>query len=198
MSKSFNDWARPYARKLADRGLTPNAISITRIFLSPFITGVYLFWGLSWTILAVAVLALTDWWDGWWARLLGMESPEGKLLDGLGDWALVLPTAVLLVYLGQIPFRLDAWQPWCLLLILARNLSITYVVLLQRERADTISRPKDAQRMSALLIIALAILLINHAWPWWILHLLGEIFLGASTVFALKSWQQYFKQLKEI
>lgn len=197
MFQSFNDWVRPYARNLADWGLTPNAISITRIILSPFVTTVYLLGGLSWTIVAVATLAFTDLLDGWLARLLGMETAQGKVLDALGDWTLALPVALLLLYLGEIPFRLDAWQPWCLLLILARNLSIAYVVLLQRERADTISRPEDARRMSGLLITSLAVLLINRSYPWLVFHQMGELCLGASTFFALVSWWQYLRSFRK-
>ena len=95
MLESFNDWAKPHAHRLAGRGLTPNAISITRIVLSPFVTFVYLFGGLSWTAVVVAGLAVTDLIDGWMARLLEMESASGKMYDALGDWSLAIPTALL-------------------------------------------------------------------------------------------------------
>lgn len=65
-----------------------------------------------------AVAALTDRFDGWWARRTGQVTDLGKLLDPIADKLLVGTALVLLSALG------DLWW-WVTIVILVRELGIT-------------------------------------------------------------------------
>jgi CDP-diacylglycerol--glycerol-3-phosphate 3-phosphatidyltransferase len=66
----------------------PNTLSVLRIFLSP----VFLFMFLSekqliiqLSLIVFSIAALTDWYDGWFARKYGFKTRWGRFLDPLAD-----------------------------------------------------------------------------------------------------------------
>jgi CDP-diacylglycerol--glycerol-3-phosphate 3-phosphatidyltransferase len=66
----------------------PNTLSILRIILSP----VYIILFLSGSVLSIQIsfvvfttAALTDWYDGWYARKYGFKTRWGQFLDPLAD-----------------------------------------------------------------------------------------------------------------
>jgi CDP-diacylglycerol---glycerol-3-phosphate 3-phosphatidyltransferase len=63
----------------------PNTLSILRIVLSP----VFIFLFLSGSVQAAFIIftaaALTDWYDGWYARKYGFKTRWGQFLDPLAD-----------------------------------------------------------------------------------------------------------------
>ena len=65
----------------------PNIVSMIRILLTPLF--VYLFWQQGHlfllSILVFTIAALTDWFDGYLARMLGHTSAWGAFLDPLAD-----------------------------------------------------------------------------------------------------------------
>src|SRR5258705_12158873 len=93
----------------------PNGITLVRIGLPPLLIALPWFHGRTWSgIIGFAFLAvsLTDILDGYLARLHGLESRIGKLLDPLADKVLVMTALVMLVAVGRIP-------PWALPLVIA-------------------------------------------------------------------------------
>ena len=64
------------------------------------------------------IAAISDWFDGYFARKLGLVTPLGKLLDPLADKVLVCSAFVYLSAKGQCPV-------WITVLILAREFLIT-------------------------------------------------------------------------
>ncbi len=86
----FQNSLRPLVRKLAERGVTANQVTLAAIFLS-FLTGIFVFcpWKASWPFFAVPVvlfirMALNA-MDGMLAREHDMKSPLGAILNELGD-----------------------------------------------------------------------------------------------------------------
>ncbi len=69
-------------------------------------------------VLFVGLLCLTDFFDGYCARLWHQESKIGEILDPLADKALVIVTLLIFVYLDKI-----LWY-WALILI-AREILVT-------------------------------------------------------------------------
>lgn len=66
----------------------PNTLSVLRILLSPvfvwlFLSGSPMLIRLS--VLIFTVAALTDWYDGWYARKYGFKTRWGQFLDPLAD-----------------------------------------------------------------------------------------------------------------
>ena len=78
----------------------PNAITVSRIALTPFLFALPWLDGEWWSAvmgIAFLVVSLTDLVDGYLARLNNQESRIGKLLDPLADKLLVMTAFVMLV-----------------------------------------------------------------------------------------------------
>jgi cardiolipin synthase len=71
----------------------------------------------------VAVLASTDYLDGWIARRFHQESELGRILDPISDRALVLISFVVFIITGSIPW-------WYAILVAGREILITIGTLI--------------------------------------------------------------------
>jgi phosphatidylglycerophosphate synthase len=84
----------------------PNAISAARIAISPLIALLPLVPSGTWRGVAFAlyvVSAISDYFDGWFARTRGMVTDLGKALDPLADKLLLVATFVPLIVLQGKP-----------------------------------------------------------------------------------------------
>jgi CDP-diacylglycerol---glycerol-3-phosphate 3-phosphatidyltransferase len=66
----------------------PNQLTILRIFLTPVFVALFLSENVFLKQLSVPVYivaALTDWYDGWFARKFGYMTKWGRFLDPLAD-----------------------------------------------------------------------------------------------------------------
>ena len=109
----------------------PNLISFLRILLIPIF--VWLIIDPDTTkagLLLFAVVAATDWVDGFLARRLGQVSELGKILDPTADRLAIAAGLIALAIRGAFPW-------WAALLILARDAMVVGagVVLLLRRHA---------------------------------------------------------------
>ncbi len=84
-------------------------------------------------------VALSDWWDGFLARITGRPSLLGAQLDLLLDGAGVLLAAALAVRLGRLPW-------WYLSVGLARYLYLGWLAWLRRRGHTPEALPPDPQR----------------------------------------------------
>ena len=109
--------------------LTPNSITISRIFISPlfaasfFLTDIFQSANLISVVLVWIIFALieiTDVLDGKWARMHNMESERGKLLDPFADSLSRLTYFVCFAAADIMPV-------WVLLLILYRDLGVSFI-----------------------------------------------------------------------
>src|SRR5438093_7185848 len=112
----------------------PNALTLTRIFLVPFLVGVLLVdeGALGGNpevvmrltvreILGVALFlgaSLTDWLDGWFARRRHQVTTLGVLLDPIADKLLVCSAFIALAYNRYAP-------AWIVILIVGRELAVS-------------------------------------------------------------------------
>lgn len=104
--------------------ITPNSLTLTRIFFIPF--GVYVLFLdggnnakyqiLAWTIFFV--LGLTDIVDGKWARQANRITPLGTFLDPVADKVLIGSAMISLSIQNRFPW-------WITILILTREIGIT-------------------------------------------------------------------------
>ncbi len=86
----------------------PNALTLLRIGLTPVFG--YLWWrGLhGWALTVFAVASLSDWLDGFFARLLDQRSRIGQILDPAADKLLVLVCFVVAAAVHAVPRWLAA------------------------------------------------------------------------------------------
>ncbi len=101
----------------------PNALTIARMVLAPAVfvcLAQHTFTGNLLALIFFVVAAISDYWDGHFARAHQTDSRLGQFLDPLADKVLVLGTFVVLAWLHP---RLAPW--WAVALIALRDLGVT-------------------------------------------------------------------------
>ncbi|MFL5738096.1 MAG: CDP-alcohol phosphatidyltransferase family protein [Actinomycetota bacterium] len=96
----------------------PNAISFARILLIPIFVALLLNDGTERAgLLLFAVVAASDWVDGYVARRTGQVSELGKLLDPTADRLAIGAGLIALAVAGAVPW-------WAVLLVIVRDLLV--------------------------------------------------------------------------
>lgn len=153
----------------------PNLLTLSRIIVLPVIVGL-LYWTApwaSWIALAVFVVAsVTDWLDGYFARLWNDVSPLGRFLDPIADKLLVAAVIVMLV----ASERVTGLVVLPALVILCREILVSGL----REYLAEIRVPMPVSRLAkwktALQMVALGVLIVGESGPAGVpLRLIGEV-----------------------
>lgn len=137
---------------VGDRVLTvPNVLTLLRLALLPLVWSDLVSGRLVRATVLVALLGLTDWFDGYLARRLDQLSRLGKLLDPIGDRALLIVVGIGAIVAGILP-------TWLVAVLLAREalVAVPGLVLLALGRAlpDT-SRLGKASTMGIMIALPL-------------------------------------------
>lgn len=101
----------------------PNILSTLRIILAPIFLYLYLQGGLIWgglSILIFTIAAITDYFDGHYARKYQVESSLGVFLDPLADKVLTFSAFIVLPFIDPSQFP---W--WAVILIIIRDVFMT-------------------------------------------------------------------------
>ncbi len=141
----------------------PNILTYGRILAVPVLAAV-LFFGQSdnarWIAFAIFVTAcITDWLDGYLARMWSQQSALGRMLDPIADKLLVGVTLLMLVYIGTI----QGWSIWAAIIILSREILVSGLREFLAELNVKIHVTQLAKWKTALQFIALAMLLAGPA-----------------------------------
>jgi cardiolipin synthase (CMP-forming) len=141
----------------------PNILTYGRIAAVPVLTAV-LFFGTSdtarWVAFGIFVAAcITDWLDGYLARIWEQQSNLGRMLDPIADKLLVGATLLMLVYSGTI----SGWMIWAALTILSREILVSGLREFLAELNVKVHVTQLAKWKTALQFVALAMLLAGPA-----------------------------------
>jgi cardiolipin synthase (CMP-forming) len=141
----------------------PNILTYGRIVAVPVLAGV-LFFGTGeasrWLAFAIFVAAcLTDWLDGYLARIWEQQSNLGRMLDPIADKLLVGATLLMLVYAGTV----GGWSIWAALIILSREILVSGLREFLAELNVKVHVTQLAKWKTAAQFIALAMLLVGPA-----------------------------------
>ncbi len=152
--------------QVAHRSLStslPNILTYGRIAAVPVLAGVLFFAtgeASSWLAFAIFIAAcLTDWLDGYLARIWEQQSNLGRMLDPIADKLLVGATLLMLVYVGTI----SGWSIWAGLIILSREILVSGLREHLAELNVKIHVTQLAKWKTAVQFIALAMLLVGPA-----------------------------------
>ncbi|MET0408993.1 MAG: CDP-diacylglycerol--glycerol-3-phosphate 3-phosphatidyltransferase [Hyphomicrobium sp.] len=141
----------------------PNILTYGRIAAVPVLAGV-LFFGTGevsrWLAFVIFVAAcITDWLDGYLARIWEQQSNLGRMLDPIADKLLVGATLLMLVYADTI----GGWSIWAALTILAREILVSGLREYLAELNVKVHVTQLAKWKTAVQFVALAILLAGPA-----------------------------------
>lgn len=174
----------------------PNLLTLLRIFLIPVFVLVFYVdspWAPYAAALVFGAAALTDWLDGYLARLWGQTSPLGAFLDPVADKLMV---AVALVLLVQADPRTLLVLP--AVVIIGREITVS---ALREWMAEIGARGKVAVSMTGKLkttaqMVSIVLLLLQKAalpgWVYalglWLLYLAAVLTLWSMLLYIRAAW----------
>ena len=164
----------------------PNALTLLRIFLVPFLVVVLLtkFEGREIVALAIFLLATaTDFFDGWLARRRGEITTLGALLDPIADKLLISAAFISLVEVGLAP-------AWMVVVVVGREFAVTGLRSIAAGQGILISASGWGKAKMASQITAVSLLILSERYEWTLLP--GKISLWIVVAVAIISGAQYF------
>jgi cardiolipin synthase len=152
----------------------PNVLSFARIATIPVVVWAIVHRGTeAFGLLAFAILASTDWIDGYVARRTGRVTELGKVLDPLADRLAIVALLVALVVRGAFP-------AWAAALIVARDGALVLVgALAFWTRGIRI----DVRRVGKIATLSLMIAVPAIAW--------GRLGLWAGAAASIVGWAAF-------
>jgi CDP-diacylglycerol--glycerol-3-phosphate 3-phosphatidyltransferase len=162
----------------------PNALTLFRIFLVPFLVVVLLTKYNNRVGLAIfLVAAITDYFDGYFARRMKKVTQLGKLLDPIADKLLMSAAFISLVELGLA-------RAWMVVIIIGREFAVSGLRSIAAQQGVTIDASPLGKTKTISQVVAISLLIISYE--------LGEygfiatIALWVVMLFALVSGVDYF------
>jgi CDP-diacylglycerol--glycerol-3-phosphate 3-phosphatidyltransferase len=145
----------------AMRWTIPNILTVLRLFAAPGVAVMFLYfhrpWA-DWFALALFISAsVTDWFDGYLARLWKQESKFGAMLDPIADKAMVVIALVVITgYSGM--------NPWLILpatVILFREVFVSGLREFLGAKAGLLQVTKLAKWKTTAQMVAIAVLFLG-------------------------------------
>jgi CDP-diacylglycerol--glycerol-3-phosphate 3-phosphatidyltransferase len=162
----------------------PNSLTLFRIFLVPFLVVVLLtkysdFVGLG----IFLVAAITDYFDGYFARRMKKITQLGKLLDPIADKLLMSAAFISLVELGLA-------RAWMVVIIIGREFAVSGLRSIAAQQGVTIGASPLGKTKTISQVVSISLLIVSYE--------LGEfgfvstLSLWVVMLFALVSGVDYF------
>lgn len=141
----------------------PNLLTYFRVLAVPIVVGC-LFWyedgTMRWVALFIfAIAAITDFFDGWLARLWSQQSSLGRMLDPIADKLLVASCLLMLVADGTIQ---GLWI-WAAIIILCREILVSGLREYLAELRVSVPVSTVAKWKTALQLFSLGFLVVGPA-----------------------------------
>lgn len=136
----------------------PNLLTLGRIALIPVFLYLLYYENRRNSFLAATVYsfcALTDWVDGWLARVSDKVTTLGKFLDPLADKVIVLSALVMLVRLGRVPV-------WVVVVIVAREFLISGLRTIAASEGLVISASQGGKWKTSLQLTGIICLVLHY------------------------------------
>jgi CDP-diacylglycerol---glycerol-3-phosphate 3-phosphatidyltransferase len=139
----------------------PNLMTLGRIACIPVFIALLAYENRRNSFLAAAVFAaaaISDWIDGWLARVSNKVTTLGKFLDPLADKIIVLSALVILLRLGRVP-------SWVVVIILARELLISGLRTIAMSEGLVIAASRGGKWKTSLQLSGIIALMLHYHFP---------------------------------
>lgn len=180
--------------KISSTLSNPNFLTMFRVGAAPGIV-VLLFFPNRFCSFMAAILfslaAISDYFDGYFARRWGMVSNFGKIMDPVADKLIVSFSLIMLVSLGWIP-------AWITCVIIGRELTITGLRSVAVEKGGDVSASWLGKYKTGFQIAAIIPLLIHFPYFGLNFHAIGMFFLWGSLFFTLWSGADYLYKFRNL
>jgi CDP-diacylglycerol--glycerol-3-phosphate 3-phosphatidyltransferase len=176
----------------------PNLMTLGRIALIPVFLWLLAYESRHNSFIAAAIFAiaaLSDWIDGWLARVSGKVTTLGRFLDPLADKIIVLSALVELLRLGRVP-------AWVVVVILAREFLISGLRTIAVSEGLVISASQGGKWKTSLQLCGIICLMLHYHYPIDYLfgtvmtdfHAVGSMLLYLSLIPGIASAVQYVRE----
>jgi len=171
----------------------PNILTISRIALIPLIflsvyCGDWSWYGYFAAILFIAA-SITDYFDGYLARLYNQTSAFGRLLDPIADKLLVASALVVILIKPEMVTCKMSYIP--VFVILCREILVSGLREFLREVNVGMPVTRLAKWKTGFQMTALSMMLLRGFWYW---GGIGEILLWIAGVLTFITGYQYFQK----
>jgi CDP-diacylglycerol---glycerol-3-phosphate 3-phosphatidyltransferase len=170
----------------------PNTLTLFRIAVVPGIVILLMFPNGFCSFVAALLFsaaAITDYFDGFYARQLGLVSELGKIMDPVADKLLVSSTLIMLSSLNWVP-------AWVVCIIIGRELAVSGLRNIISGKGEDLSASNLGKYKTGFQIAALIPLLIHYKYIGIDFHVIGTVFLWLALVFTIYSGADYFIRFK--
>ncbi len=164
----------------------PNILTIFRIVLIPFYILFFYQRSFDASIIAAVIFSiasLTDFLDGYLARMRSEVTQFGKFLDPIADKLLILSALILLVGIGRVP-------AWLAIVIIGRELTMTGFRAIAASEGIVIAAETTGKIKMFFQTVSVIILTIDFETS--IYHQTGMFLLLLAMFLAIFSAFQYF------
>jgi len=179
----------------------PNVLTLLRVLVIPLFVALLIdpvppanLWAAGIFIVA----SITDWLDGYLARLYRAESILGTVLDPLADKILVMAALVMLAA-APSHSRISAWMA---VLLLAREMLVTGLRSLAAIKGVVLPASRFAKHKTAWTMVAISFLLIDEPYKIFLVlfdfHNAGVACLWIALVLSLTTGIAYAVQLRKL
>jgi cardiolipin synthase (CMP-forming) len=177
----------------------PNILTVGRIAAIPVVVGcVYVqsildgpLW-LRWVALAVFIAAgITDWLDGYYARIWDQQSAFGRMLDPIADKLLVASCLLMLAADNSI----HGWTLWAAVVILCREILVSGLREYLAALRVSVPVTKLAKWKTTVQLVAIGFLIAGEAGEQVIpaTTLIGIVLLWLSAIVTIYTGWDYFR-----
>ena len=171
----------------------PNLLTLSRILAIPALVGAFFLQPplANWVVLTLFVAAaLTDWLDGYMARIRDEVSGLGRFLDPVADKLLVAATLLMLVYVGQI----SGVTILPALVILCREITVSALREFLAEISVSVPVSKLAKWKTAVQMVAIGFLIVGDAgWQAAAIKEIGIVGLWVAALLTLYTGYDYLR-----
>ncbi len=172
----------------------PNTLTLFRIAVIPIIVILMLYPNRISTWIAALLFsaaAITDYFDGYFARRFGLVSNLGKVMDPVADKLLASSAFIMLASLGWVP-------AWIVCIIIGREIAVTGLRNIIAEKGEDVSASNLGKYKTGFQIAAIIPLLIHYPFFGLDPQAIGVFFLWGALAFTLWSGADYFFKFRNL
>jgi len=172
----------------------PNTLTLFRVVAVPIVVVLMIFENRITAALAAvffSAAAVTDYLDGYLARLRGLETTLGKVMDPVADKLLVSSTFIMLAAHHWIP-------AWIVCIIVGRELAVTGLRNLIAGSGEDVGASGLGKYKTGFQIAAAIPLLVHYPILGIDVHAIGTVFLIGALIFTVWSGADYFIRFRKL
>ena len=173
----------------------PNILTYGRLLAVPAVVGLLFwpgdFWSRWFALMIFIAAGVTDYFDGYFARLYAQQSALGRMLDPIADKLLVSASILMLVADGTI----ESYHLWAAIVILCREILVSGLREFLAELKVSVPVSRVAKWKTTLQLVALGFLIAGPAGETVLPNntLIGIVLLWVAAILTIYTGWDYFK-----